>query len=181
MTPRTRSFLRAHSASVMTPTLRAALVAVWAWGTINAVSSAPSEALPPPPDCRFAGPPFEPSAAAFDPVTRRVLVDDATLEAAVRALSGLPWSRIDALAVDRTGTKVPFGVRRVGETYEPPRDVVLVVRCPLVADRVGAPEEAIRLSAPEALGGLGEFRAKPEGLAIEPSCALLMVLIHPGP
>ncbi len=69
-------------------TLRAALVAVWAWGSINAVSS-PSQpaALPPPP-------------------------------------------------------------------Y--PRDVVLVVRCPLVGDRVGPPEAVIRLSTAQALGGVEE-------------------------
>ena len=85
-----------------------------------------------------------------------VAVNDAALAAAVRAASGLPWFKIEALAVDRTGTKVLFGVRNVGESYEAPRDVVLVVRCPLADDRVGPPEAVIRLSTAEALGGLAE-------------------------
>jgi hypothetical protein len=163
-----------------------------------------------------------------------VAVDDAALEAAVRAASGQPWSRIEAVAVDRTGTKVFFGVRNVGPSYEMRRDVALVVRCPLGRDRVGRPEAVISLSTAEALGGHAEglsdlqldasgdaflvltshegrrdsrdghsghlfrvparvlldeappapvalgaplevFRAKPEGLAVEPSGALIVV------
>jgi hypothetical protein len=68
----------------------------------------------------------------------------------------LPWFKIEALAVDATGTKVFFGVRNVGESYESPRDVVLVVRCPLADDGVGPPEAVIRFSTAEALGGLAE-------------------------
>jgi hypothetical protein len=163
-----------------------------------------------------------------------VPVDDAALSAAVRAATGLPWFKIEGVAVDPTGTRVLFGVRSVGESYVAPQDVVLVVRCPLADDRVGAPEAVIRLSTAEALGGraeglsdlqldaggdsfllltsheagewtpeahsgdlfrvpagvllgaapqapvpLGEpvrrFRAKPEGLAVEPSGALVVV------
>jgi hypothetical protein len=224
-------------------TLLAALLAACASVAIPAVSPAPPPpgALPPPPYPRFAGRTFEPSAAAFDPATGRVLVlsdkdtilyryelsaaglvlppgerheslrlpegvqaaklegltrlpsgaflavtafdrpdpsfhrllrfsyapaapaeavpvavNDAALGAAVRAASGLPWFKIEGLAVDRTGTRVLFGVRNVGESYEAPRDVVLVVRCPLADDRVGPPEAAIRLSTAEALGGLAE-------------------------
>jgi hypothetical protein len=301
--------------------LRATLVAVWAWGTINAVSSASrvSRALPQPPYPRFCGRSFQPSAAAFDPATGRVLVlsdrdttlyryelaaaglllppeehhdplrlppgvkvgklegmtrlpsgdflattafdradpryrrllrfsyspddpaeatpvavNDGALEAAVRAASGQPWSKIAAVAVDRTGTKVFFGVRNVGPSRTEPRDVALVVRCPLSGDRVGRPEAVISLSTAEALGGDAEglsdlqldasgdgflvltshegrgdsrdghsghlfrvparvlldeappaavalgaplevFRAKPEGLAVEPSGALIVV------
>jgi hypothetical protein len=227
----------------MRRTVRATLVVVWAWGSINAVSSAarPWGALSAPPYSRFRGQSFEPSAAAFDPATGRVLVlsdhdttlyryelgadglvlpagerheafllpehvqiaklegltrlpsgeflattafdrpdprfrrlicfsyvasapveaspvalDDAALEAAIRAASHQPWSKIEAVAVDRTGTKVFFGVRNLGESYQAPRDVVLVVRCPLVGHRVGAPEAVIELSTTEALGGLAE-------------------------
>jgi hypothetical protein len=197
--------------------------------------------LPPPPYPRFAGQTFEPSAAAFDPASGRVLVlsdhdttlyryelsdaglvlppgerhyplrlpegvqvaklegltrlpsgaflavtafdrpdpsfrrllrfsyapavpaeavpvavNDAALVAAVRAASGLPWFKIEALAVDRTGTRVLFGIRSVGKSYEVPEDAVLVVRCPLADDRVGPPEAVIRFSTAEALGGLAE-------------------------
>jgi hypothetical protein len=224
-------------------TLVAALLAVCAAVAIPTASPAPHPpgTLPPPPYPRFAGQTFEPSAAAFDPATGRVLVlsdhdttlyryersaaglvlpagehheplrlpqgvrvaklegltrlpsgaflavtafdrpdpsfrrllrffygpaapseavsvavDDAALDAAVRAASGLPWFKIEALAVDRTGTKVLFGIRNVGESYQAPRDVVLVVRCPLADDRVGPPEAVIRLSTAEALGGMAE-------------------------
>ena len=214
-----------HRSSVTRRTLFAVLLAVGASVSIPAVSPAPPPpgALPPPPYPRFAGQTFEPSAAAFDPASGRVLVlsdhdttlyryergaaglvlppgehheplrlpegmqaaklegltrlpsgaflavtafdrpdpsyrrllrfsyaraasaeavpvavNDAALEAAVRAASGLPWFKIEALAVDRTGTKVLFGVRNVGENYEAPRDVALVVRCPL-EERPGRP------------------------------------------
>ena len=223
--------------------LVAALLAVCASAAIPAAVSAPhtAAALPPPPYPRFVGQTFEPSAAAFDPATGRVLVlsdhdtvlyryelgvaglvlpagerhyplqlpegvqvaklegltrlpsgaflavtafdrpdpsfrrllrfsftpavpveallltvDDAALAAAVRSASGLPWFKVEALAVDRTGTRVFFGIRTVGESYEAPRDVVLVVRCPLAGDRVGAPEAVILFSTAEALGGLAE-------------------------
>jgi len=307
--------------SVTGRALLAGLLAVCASVAIPAVSPAPPPpgALPPPPYPRFAGHTFEPSAAAFDPATGRVLVlsdhdttlyryelsvaglvlppgehhdplrlpegvqvaklegltrlpsgaflavtafdrpdpsfrrllrfsyapaapteavevavNDAALDAGVRAASGLPWFKIEALAVDRTGTKVLFGIRSVGESYEAPVDVVLVVRCPLTDDRVGPPEAVIRFSTAEALGGLAEgvsdlqldagadsflvltshegtentpeshsghlfrvpagvllgaapkaplplgaplrgFRAKPEGLAVQPSGALVVV------
>lgn len=163
-----------------------------------------------------------------------VAVNDAALAAAVRNASGLPWFKIEALAVDPAGTKVLFGVRNVGESYKAPRDVALVVRCPLSENGVGAPEAVIPLSTAEALGGhveglsdlqldpagdsflaltsheetddtpkghsghlfripaavllgaaaparvplgapLREFRAKPEGLAVTPSGALVVV------
>jgi hypothetical protein len=229
--------------SVTGRTLLAVLVAVCASVAIPAVSPAPAPpgALPPPPYPRFAGLTFEPSAAAFDPATGRVLVlsdhdttlyryelsatglalppgehhdplrlpegvqaaklegltrlpsgvflavtafdrpdpsfrrllrfsythaapaeavpvavNDDALDAAVRAASGLPWFKIEGLAVDRTGTSVLLGVRSVGESYEAPADVVFVVRCPLAEDRVGPPEAVIRLSTAEALGGLTE-------------------------
>ena len=309
-----------HRSSMTGRTLLAALLAVCASVAIPAVSPAPPppRALPPPPYPRFAGHTFEPSAAAFDPTTGRLLVlsdkdsnlyryelsaaglvlpsgerhdplrlpegvqaaklegltrlpsgaflavtafdrpdpsfrrllrfsyapaalaeavpvavNDAALGAAVRGASGLPWFKIEGVAIDRTGTKVFFGVRNVGESYKAPRDVVLVVRCPLADDRVGPPEAVIRLSTAEALGGLAEglsdlqldaggdsflvltshegtentrdghsghlfrvparvllgaspalvplgaplrgFRAKPEGLAVEPSGALIVV------
>jgi hypothetical protein len=83
-------------------------------------------------------------------------LDDDALEAAVRAASGLPWYKIEALAVDRAGAKILFGVRNVGESYEAPRDVVLLVRCPLAGDHVGLPEAVIRLSTAQALGGVAE-------------------------
>ncbi len=302
-------------------TLLAGLLAVGASVAIPAVSPAPAPAgaLPPPPYPRFSGQTFEPSAAAFDPATGRVLVlsdhdtilyryelraarlvlpagehhdplglpegvraaklegltrlpsgaflavtafdrpdpsfrrllrfsyapaapveavplavDDAALDAAVRAASGLPWFKIEALAVDPTGTRLLLGVRNVGESHEMSRDVTLVVRCPLANDRVGPPEAVIPLSTAEALGGRAEglsdlqldadgdsflvltshegtentpeghsghlfrvptgvlldavppapvrlgtplraFRAKPEGLAVEPSGALVVV------
>ena len=208
--------------------------------TVSLAPQAPA-ALPPPPYPRFAGQTFEPSAAAFDPATDRVLVlsdkdtnlyryelgaaglvlppgerhyplrlpegvgaakfegltrlpcgaflavtafdrpdpsfrrllrffyvpgapaetmvvgvDDVALTAAVRAASGLPWFKIEALAVDRTGTRVFFGVRNVGESYAAPRDVVLVVRCPLGDDLVGPPDAVFRFSTAQALGGLSE-------------------------
>jgi hypothetical protein len=219
------------------------LVAIWAWGAINAVSAASrsSPGLPKPPYPRFCGRSFQPSAAAFDPATGRVLVfsdrdttlyryelataglrlppeehhdplrlpagvqvgklegltrlpsgdflattafdhadpryhrllrfsyspddpaeaapvsvDDAALEAAVRAASGQPWFKIEAVAVDRTGTRVFFGVRNVGPSPEEPRDAALVVRCPLAGDRVGRPEAVISLSTVDALGGRAE-------------------------
>jgi hypothetical protein len=163
-----------------------------------------------------------------------VAVNDGALTAAIQAASGLPWFKVEGLAVDRTGTKVLFGVRNVGESYHAPIDVALVVRCPLEGDRVGLPEEVIRLSTAEALDGQAEglsdlqldaggdgflvltshegvddrpeghsghlfrvpagvllgtagpmpvplgaplrgFRAKPEGLAVEPSGVLIVV------
>jgi hypothetical protein len=301
--------------------LLAVLLAVCASVAVTTISPAPPShaALLPPPYARFTGRTFEPSAAAFDPVTRRVLVlsdhdttlyrydlsatglalppterhdpvrlpegmqaakfegltrlpsgafltvtafdrpdpsyrrlfrfsyalgapveavpiamDDDALTATIQAASGLPWFKIEGIAVDRTATKVLFGIRNVGESYHVPRDVVLIVRCPLEADRVGLPEAVIRLSTAEALGqaeGLSDlqldadgdsfliltshegaddtpeghsghlfriparvllldaanptpvplgaplrgFRAKPEGLAVEPSGALVVV------
>ena len=64
--------------------LVAALLAVCASAAIPAVAPFPhpTAALPPPPYPRFAGQTFEPSAAAFDPATGRVLVlsdNDTTL------------------------------------------------------------------------------------------------------
>jgi hypothetical protein len=85
-----------------------------------------------------------------------VVMDDVALDAAIRAVSGQPWSKIEGLAVDRTGAKVFFGVRNVGPSYTAPRDVVIVVRCPLDGDRVGPPEAAIRFSTAQALGGRAE-------------------------
>ncbi len=224
-------------------TLLAALLTVCAPMSIPALTPAPAppSAPLPPPYPRFAGQSFEPSAAAFDPATNRVLVlsdhdttlyryelgatglvlprgerheplllpegvqtaklegltrlpsgaflattafdrpdprfrrllrfaytpaalveaapvavDDAALSRAIRAASGLPWFKIEGVAVDRTGTKVLFGVRNVGESYLAPQDVVLVVRCPLAGDRVGAPEAVIRLSTAESLAGRAE-------------------------
>src|SRR5262249_26331944 len=119
--------------------LRAALVTVWAWGTINAVSSAPR------------------SATAFDRADSRyrrprpVDMDDDALEPAVRAASGQPSSRIVAVTADRTGTKAFFGIRSVGKGHGEPGDMALVVRCPLAGDRVGGPEAVISLSTAEAL------------------------------
>jgi hypothetical protein len=83
-------------------------------------------------------------------------VNDAALGAAVRSASRLPWFKIEALAVDRTGTRVLFGVRSIGESYEAPQDVALVVRCPLTDDEIGPPDAVIRLSTAEALGGQAE-------------------------
>jgi hypothetical protein len=230
-------------ASVTVRTLLAVLLSGGASVAIPAVSPAPAPpcALPPPPYTRFVGDTFEPSAAAFDPATGRVLVlsdhdttlyryelggaglvlprgehhdplwlpegvqaaklegltrlpsgaflavtafdrpdpsfrrllsfsyapgaaaeavplavSDGALAAAIRAASGRPWFKIEALAVDRTGTKVFFGVRNVGESYEAPEDVALVVRCPLAEGRVGPPEAVVRLSTAEALGGMTE-------------------------
>ena len=99
---------------------------------------------------RFSYTPAAPAKAVA------VAVNDEALGAAIRGTSGLPWFKIEALAVDRTGTHVLFGVRNVGESYQSPRDVVLVVRCPLADDRVGPPEAVIRLSTAEALwaGGM---------------------------
>jgi hypothetical protein len=85
-----------------------------------------------------------------------VAVNDAALTAAIQAASGLPWFKIEAVAVDRAGKKVLFGVRNVGETYQAPRDVVLVVRCPLDDAGVGLPEAVMRFSTAEALGGRAE-------------------------
>jgi hypothetical protein len=306
--------------AMMGRTLLAAVVAACASLGVSAVAPARAshDALPPPPYARFMGRSFEPSAAAFDPATGRVLVlsdkdsalyryeisaaglalpagerhdllrlpdgmqaakfegmtrlpsgaflavtafdrpdpsyrrllrfsyapdapvdaapvavDDEALSGAIRAASGLPWFKIEGIAVDRTGTKVFFGVRNIGESYHTPIDVAFVVRCPLAGDRVGLPETVIRLSTAEALGGRAEglsdlqldvdgdsflvltshegiendldahsghlfrvpaglllgdstrpipvdaplrgFRAKPEGLAVKPSGALIVV------
>jgi hypothetical protein len=95
-------------------------------------------------------------APAAPAVAVSVGVDDAALDAGVRAATGRPWFKIEALAVDRTGTKVFFGVRNVGESYETPEDVALVVRCPIAHGRVGPPEAVVRLSTAEALGGMTE-------------------------
>ena len=226
-----------------------ALVGLWAAKAIPSgapapatlAAPAPAAALPPPPYRVFAGQSFEPSAAAFDPATNRVLVlsdhdttlyryelgaaglvlprgerheqlllpdgmqaaklegltrlpsgaflavtafdrpdprfrrllrfvyapaalaeaapvavDDAALSRAVRAASGLPWFKVEGVAVDRTGTKILFGIRNVGQSYQAPKDVVFVVRCPFVGDRVGAPEAVVRLSTAESLGGRAE-------------------------
>jgi hypothetical protein len=85
-----------------------------------------------------------------------VEMDDASLDAVIRAASGRPWYKIEALAVDRTGTKVLFGVRNAGVSHEAPEDVALVVRCPLADGRVGPPEAVVRFSTAEALGGRTE-------------------------
>jgi len=87
---------------------------------------------------------------------RQVAVDDTALTAAIQAASGLPWFKIEGVAVDRTGTTVLFGVRCVGERYQEPRDVVLVVRCRLDGDRIAAPEAVIHLSTAESLAGMAE-------------------------
>jgi hypothetical protein len=83
-------------------------------------------------------------------------IDDAALSAAISTASGRPWFKVEAVAVDPTGTKLLFGVREVGESYRTPRDVMIVVRCPLVGDRVGAPEAVVELSTADALGGRAE-------------------------
>ena len=314
MEARTRIVLSA--AGVVLTLVSYATVAIpVAWPSPHALA-----ALPAPPYPRFAGQTFEPSAAAFDPATGRVLVlsdkdatlyryernaghltlpagerhsplrlpagleiaklegltrlpsgvflavtafdrpdpsyrrlvrfrytpgqpseaqpvplDDGALASAIRTASGLPWYKIEGLAVDRTGTQLFFGVRNVGWSWAAARNVVLLLRCPLDGERVGAPEAVIRLSTTEALGGLAEglsdlqldadgesfllltshegspadlreahsghlfqvpaavllgapshapvalgaplrgFRAKPEGLAVEPSGALVVV------
>jgi hypothetical protein len=85
-----------------------------------------------------------------------VTIDERALAGAIVAVSGLPWFKIEALAVDRTATHVFFGVRNVGESYRAPRDVVLVVRCPFADDRVGAPDAVLRFSTASALNGLAE-------------------------
>jgi hypothetical protein len=178
---------------------------------------------------RFTYTPGQPSEAVPVPF------DDGALAGAIRAASGLPWYKIEGLAIDRTGTRLFFGVRNVGWSWAAPRDVVLVLRCPLDGERVGAPDAVVRLSTAEALGGLSEglsdlqldadgesfllltshegssadsreahsghlfqlpasvllgaparapvalgaplrgFRAKPEGLAVEPSGAIVVV------
>jgi hypothetical protein len=87
---------------------------------------------------------------------RQVAVDDAALSAAIEAATGLPWFKIEGVAVDPAGTTVLFGVRCVGERYQDPRDVVLVVRCRLVGDRIAAPDAVVPLSTAAALGGIEE-------------------------
>jgi hypothetical protein len=87
---------------------------------------------------------------------RQIAVDDAALTAAIQAATGLPWFKIEGVAVDRTGTRVFFGVRCVGERYQEPRDVVLVVRCRLDGDRIAAPDAVIRFSTAESLAGMAE-------------------------
>jgi len=110
---------------------------------------------------------------------RPLVVDDAALTAAIRASTGLPWFKIEGVAVDRTGTRVLFGVRCVGESYEAPQDVVLVVRCRLAGDRVAAPDAVIRLSSAEALGGM------PDGLSDlqldDRGDGFLVLTSHEGP
>ncbi len=87
---------------------------------------------------------------------RQVAVDDAALTAAIQAASGLPWFKIEGIAVDPTGETVLFGIRCVGERYQEPQDVVLVVRCRLDGDRITAPNAVIRLTTPESLAGIRE-------------------------
>jgi hypothetical protein len=87
---------------------------------------------------------------------RQVAVDDAALTAVIQAATGLPWFKIEGVAVDPTGETVLFGVRCVGERYQEPRDVVLVVRCRLDGDRVAAPDAVVRLSTAESLAGMAE-------------------------
>ena len=87
---------------------------------------------------------------------RQVTMDDAALAALIQAATGLPWFKIEGVAVDPTGTTVLFGVRCVGERYQEPRDVVLVVRCRLAADRIAVPDAVVRLSTAESLAGMAE-------------------------
>jgi hypothetical protein len=89
-------------------------------------------------------------------VASPVAVDEASLADTIVAASGLPWFKIEALAVDGTGRKLLLGVREVGQSYAAPRDVVLVVRCPFDGGKVGAPEALIRFSTAAALRGLTE-------------------------
>jgi hypothetical protein len=240
-------------------------LAVYASVGIPAVAPALAarDALPPPPYPRFAGQTFEPSAAAFDPASRRVLVlsdkdttlyryelgatglvlppgerhfplrlppaveaaklegltrlpsgaflavtafdrpdpsfrrllrfiylpdapadavvvgvDDVALTAAVRKASGLPWFKVEGLAVDRTGTRVFFGVRSVGFSWAAPRDVVLVVRCSFADDMVGPPDAVFQLSTAQALGGLAEGLSD---LQLDPDGASFLLLTsHEG-
>ncbi len=242
-----------------------ALVGLWTAKAIpsGAPAAATPAALPPPPYGLFAGQSFEPSAAAFDPASGRVLVlsdhdttlyryrltpaglvlpqgerheplllsegevakfegltrlpsgdflattafdrpdpayrrvlrfsyrpgahveakpvavDDAALTAAIQAATGLPWFKIEGIAVDRTGTRVFLGVRCVGERYQEPRDVVLVVRCHLDGDRIAAPDAVIPLSSAEALAGM------PEGLSDlqldDGGASFLLLTSHEGP
>jgi hypothetical protein len=86
----------------------------------------------------------------------QVTADDAALTAAIQAATGLPWFKIEGIAVDRTGTRVFFGVRCVGERYQEPHDLVLVVRCRFAGDRVFAPDAVVRFSTAESLSGRAE-------------------------
>ena len=96
---------------------------------------------------------YRPGAAVE---ARQVSVDDAALTAAIQAATGLPWFKIEGVAVDRTGTRVFFGVRCVGTRYQEPQDVVLVVRCRLTDGRIAAPDAVVRLSTAESLAGMAE-------------------------
>jgi hypothetical protein len=110
---------------------------------------------------------------------RQVAVDDAALTSAIQAATGLPWFKVEGVAVDPTGTTVFFGVRCVGEHYQEPRDVVLVVRCRLAGDRIAAPDAVVPLSTAEALEGM------PEGLSDlqldDGGASFLLLTSHEGP
>jgi hypothetical protein len=119
---------------------------------------------------------YRPGAAVE---ARPVAVDDAALTAAIQGATGLPWFKIEGVAVDRAGTTVLFGVRCVGQTYEHPRDLLLIVRCRLAGGRIAAPDAVIRLSSAEALRGM------PEGLSdlqLDPDGRTFLLLTsHEGP
>jgi hypothetical protein len=109
---------------------------------------------------------------------KQVSIDDAALTAAIQGATGLPWFKIEGLAVDRTGTRVFFGVRCVGERYQEPQDLVLVVRCRLAGDRILPPDAVVRLSTVEALGtaeGLSDLQLDDDG------ASFLLLTSHEGP
>ncbi len=112
-------------------------------------------------------------------VATQVAMDDAALTAAIQAASGLPWFKIEGIAVDRQGTRVFFGVRCVGERYQEPRDVVIVVRSRLDGDRIAAPDAVVRLSTAEALGGMAEGLSDLQ--LDDGSDSFLLLTSHEGP
>ena len=119
---------------------------------------------------------YRPGAAVE---ARQVAVDDAALSAAIQAATGLPWFKIEGVAVDPAGETVFFGVRCVGERYQEPRDVVLVVRCRLDGDRIAAPDAVVRLSSAEALSGRAEGLSD---LQLDDSGdSFLLLTSHEGP
>jgi hypothetical protein len=169
--------------------LLAAILAVWASVAIPRVSPAPPVpgALPPPPYSRFAGRTFEPSAAAFDPATGRVLVlsdKDSILYRYELGAEGLVlpagerhdplWLREGVQAAKLEGlTRLPSGAFLAVTAFDRPDPAFH--RLLRFSYASGAPTEAVPVAVDDAALGAAIRTAsgrpwfKIEGLAVDPT------------
>ncbi len=105
------------------------------------------------------------AATGRNTVARPLAFDAAGLERYISKVTRQPWVQIEGLGVDGAGKNIFFGVRFSGKGREAAKTAeVLLVRCPLDGDAIGAPASHIRLSTHAALGrreGLADIQRDP--------------------